>query len=366
MTQQGPLKVGLIGAGNISGAYLNHAETFSSMRIVACSDLNTSLAQERAKEHGIAAMSVDQLLGSDEIDIVLNLTPPQGHAPVNLQALEAGKHVYCEKPFALNLEDAQQVVSLAASKGLRVGCAPDTFLGAGQQGCRTLVDDGAIGQPIAGTAMMLSSGPESWHPNPGFYFLQGGGPVMDMGPYYVTALVNMLGPVAEVRAMAHRSGERTCTSEALMGKKLPVEVDTHVAGTLRFEQGAVVTIVMSFDVISAQHPPIEVFGTEGSLRVPDPNMFGGEIHLAKRGGDGPELLPLKHVYSENYRSIGVADMADAILKGREHRASGSLAMHVLEVLLGLHRAAEQEGPVMIASRVSRPEPLSADLVVGEL
>jgi predicted dehydrogenase len=366
MTVERPLRVGVIGSGNISGAYLRHARAFSSMTIVACADMNEALAREKAAEFSVEARGVDELLASDDLDIILNLTPPQAHAPVNRQILEAGKHAYCEKPFALDRESAEAVLSLAESKGLRVGCAPDTFLGGGHQTCRRLVDEGAIGTPVHGTAMMMSPGPESWHPNPDFYFLRGGGPVMDMGPYYITALVNMLGPVAEVQAMGHRSGERTCTSEKHMGRKLPVEVDTHVAGNLRFASGAIITLIMSFDTASTKHLPIELHGTEGSLLVPDPNLFDGPVHLAKWGERSFEEVELTHGYTDNYRSIGLADMAEGILRGRPSRVSGELARHVLDVMLSLQEAAGRDGRVHVTSTVDRPEAMPAGLEVGEL
>ncbi|MEQ9454722.1 MAG: Gfo/Idh/MocA family oxidoreductase [Phycisphaeraceae bacterium] len=366
MLVERPLRVGVIGCGNISGAYLRHARTFSSMEIVACADMNESLAQAKATEFSLEARGVDDLLASEDVDIVLNITPPQAHASVNLQILEAGKHAYCEKPFALDRESAEQVLSLAKSKGLRVGCAPDTFLGGGHQTCRHLVDQGAIGTPVHGTAMMLTAGPESWHPNPDFYFLRGGGPLMDMGPYYITALVNMLGPVAEVQSMSHRSGERTCTSEKNMGRKLRVDVDTHLSANLRFEQGAIITMLMSFDTAGTKHRPIELHGTEGSLLVPDPNMFEGPVSLVKWGDREFEEVELTHGYTDNYRSIGLADMAEGVLRDRPHRVSGALAHHVLDVMLTVQEAAGKGISVSVNSTVERPEAMSVGLPVGEL
>ncbi|QDU72239.1 Gfo/Idh/MocA family protein [Mucisphaera calidilacus] len=366
MSDLQPLRVGLIGCGNISGAYLNHASDYSSMRIVACSDLNMEAAEAKAQEYGLESCGVDDLLGREDIDIVLNLTVPQAHAPVNMRALEAGKHAYCEKPFALSVAEAERALALASEKGLRLGCAPDTFLGGGHQACRKLIDEGAIGTPIAGLALMQTWGVESWHPNPDFYYLEGGGPAMDMGPYYVTALVNMLGPVAEVASMTRRSGERTCTSELHKGRKLKVEVETHLAGNLLFESGAIVTFIMSFDTAQSKHKFVEVHGTEGSLSVPDPNNFGGQVMLATRDSKEFEAVEVKHNYTENYRSLGLADMADGILKGRPHRASGALAAHVLEVLRGMHQAGGQSSAVKIMSRVERPAAMAEGLVTGEL
>ena len=365
-TQSAPLKAGIIGCGNISGAYLNHAKTFESMRLVACADLNAEVAKGKADEFGLEAVAIDALLAREDIDLILNLTTPQAHAPVNLQALKAGKHVYCEKPFALSMDEADEVLRLAEERGLRVGCAPDTFLGGGIQTCRKLIDDGWIGTPVAGTAFMMCPGHESWHPNPGFYYLQGGGPLLDMGPYYITALVNLLGPVAEVQAMAHMSGERTCTCEARRGEVLPVEVDTHVTGTLRFKQGAAITLIMSFDVTDTIGRNIEVHGTDGSIHVPDPNTFGGPVSYARRNGDGLKEAPLTHGYADNMRGIGLADMAQGIISDRPHRASGELAAHVLEVMLALGEASKSKGNISIKSVPSQPAAMAGSLTYGSL
>lgn len=359
------LKVGVIGCGNISDAYFKHAKSYNEMQIIACADLREEAAQAKAEQHGLKALSVEKLLADPGIDMILNLTIPQAHAEINKAALTHGKHTYCEKPFATDFEEARSVLELARGKGLRVGCAPDTFLGGGIQTARKLIDDGFVGKAVSGTAFMMCPGHESWHPNPGFYYLKGGGPVMDMGPYYITALVNLLGPVAEVAAMASMSGERTATSEKLKGTKLPVEINTHVAGTLLFENGAVVTLVMSFDTLRAEHHPIEIHGTRASLQVPDPNTFGGEVKLARRGQPFA-AVPLTHGYTDNYRSLGLADMARAIKTDRPHRASGELAFHVLEVMLALDASATGKKFVSIRSRTERPAPLPLDLLEGFL
>ncbi len=362
--QPQPLHVGVIGCGNISAAYLKHAATFRAMRIVACADLNAEAAQAKAAQFKIDAMSVDALLSCPDIDVILNLTTPQAHTHVNTQALQANKHVYCEKPLATSLADAQAVLDLAREKKLRVGCAPDTFLGGGIQTCRKLIDDGRIGKPLAGTAMMMCPGHESWHPNPGFYYLKAGGPVLDMGPYYLTALVNLLGPMQAVQAMGSQSGPRICTSEHRRGEVLPVEVLTHVAGNIRFQCGAIITIIMSFDTVSALHNPIELHGSAGSLHVPDPNRFAGPVALAPRGGKTAEPVPLTHGYTENMRSIGLADMCDAILHNRPHRAGGALALHVLEAMLALNEAAGSGQTIELKTTAERPAAMAADLVYG--
>jgi predicted dehydrogenase len=365
-TQIKKLKVGVIGCGAISGAYFEHANHFESMEIVACADIVAASAKAAAKKHNIKAMTVKALLDSKSIDMVLNLTLPQTHASINLKALKAGKHVYSEKPFGLDLNEAKEVIDYADKKNLLVGCAPDTFLGAGHQTARKLIDDNWLGNVVSGTAFMMCPGHESWHPNPGFYYLKGGGPVLDMGPYYITALVNMLGPVEMVTAMSSQSGERTATCEAKNGEKLPVEVDTHVSGTLKFKSGAVITLVMSFDTIKAQHHPIELHGTEASLQVPDPNGFGGNLNYTKRGTREMKPVPHSHIYGGGCRSIGLADMACSIQDGTAHRASGKLAYHVLEIMLALEESSNQNKHIKIKSKCERPRAMPLGLRDGQL
>ena len=360
------LNVGVIGCGNISGAYLKHAKSYQHMVMTTVADLNSDLATAKAKEFALAEQGVEALLNNPQIDIILNLTTPQAHVAVNRQALEHGKHVYCEKPFGLNIAETQAVLDLAKIKNLRVGCAPDTFMGAGHQTARKLIDDGWIGQVISGTAIMMCGGHESWHPNPGFYYKIGGGPLMDMGPYYITDLVQMLGPVAEVQAMSYQSGERTCSSEALSGVKLNVEVMTHLSGNLKFENGALITLIMSFDTVAANHSNIEIHGSQGSLQVPDPNGFGGQVMFAQRNVHKFEPVPHAFPYADNMRSIGLADMATAIIEKREHRAHGALAHHVLDVMLSLEQSAKSGQKLTIKSRCAKPMPMKRFPVYGEV
>jgi predicted dehydrogenase len=362
------MNVGVIGCGNISGAYLTAARKFpEQIKITACADLSADAAQAKATEFGLRATTVEDLLADPSIGLVLNLTHPAAHAELNLRALAAGKHVHVEKPFALSLDDANAVLKLAKRRKLLTGSAPDTFLGGGHQTCRALVDAGEIGRPVAGTAFMMCPGHESWHPNPGFYYLTGGGPTLDMGPYYVTALVNLLGPVARVCGVvgaAHQ--ERVATTPSIAGRRLPVEIPTHQAGTLEFANGAIVSLVMSFDVQAHLHSCIEVYGTAGSLHVPDPNCFGGPVRIRKAGEKEWTEAPIRHGYTDNCRSIGAADLAAAATHRRPARCSGELARHVLEVMLAIAQSSDTGRHVKIKSAVERPAALPVGLPEGAL
>ncbi len=352
-----PMKVGIVGCGNISNIYLEAGKKFDVLDIVAVSDLDLARAQAKAQEHGIPkAVSVDALLADPEIEIVINLTVPGAHYDVCKAALEAGKHAYVEKPLSLTRAQGRDLLETASAKGLRVGGAPDTFLGAALQTCRKLVDDGAIGLPIAATAFMLGRGVETWHPNPEFFFKPGGGPMFDMGPYYLTALVSLLGPLKRVTGSAQMSfPERLITSQPLSGQKIVVETPTHIAGIMDFAGGAVGTIITSFDVWAHNLPPIEIHGSEGSLSVPDPNMFNGTVKLYRDGKW--EEVPLTHGYADNSRGIGVADMAYAIQEGRPHRASGELTFHVLDAMHGFLDASQSGKHYLMESQGVRPEAL---------
>ena len=358
--------IGIVGAGNISGAYLTASKLFPILDVRAIADLNPEAAKARGDEFGVAHTSVDALLADPAIEIVVNLTIPNAHVAVGLQAVAAGKHVHSEKPLGITVAEAKTLIDAAKAKDVRVGCAPDTFLGGAHQTCRKLIDDGAIGQPIAGTAFFMCPGHERWHPNPGFYYLLGGGPVLDMAPYYLTALVNLLGPVRRVSALTSRMRhERIITSEPLKGTKIPVEVATHAAGTVEFHSGALVTVVMSFDVARHRHKPIELYGTGGALSVPDPNFFDGKIELATAAEDWHET-PIEHGHAEhNLRIMGVADLAHAIRSGRPHRASGDLAFHVLEVMEAFQRSSDSGAAIEIVSRPERPAMMPVHLKTGE-
>lgn len=360
------IKVGIIGCGNISGAYFRGCKVYDELEVTACADALPDRAEARAREFGVRALSVEQLLADPEIRIVLNLTVPKAHGPINLAILKAGKIPYCEKPFAVSRAEGRKVLELARKKRLRTGCAPDTFLGAGVQTSRHLIDQGAIGRPVAGAAFVAFHGHESWHPDPGFFYAQGGGPMLDMGVYYVTALVNLLGPVKRVCGITQNTfPERLITSQPLAGKTIRSETDTHIAGVMEFHNGAVVTILASFDVWHHHLPIIEIYGSEGSLAVPDPNHFRGPVRIRKAGEKEWRDVPLTH-NDQISRGIGVADLARGLLHGRTHRCSGELGFHVLDVMLAFPDSSRSGKHIKISSRCGRPAPLPAGLPLGTL
>lgn len=367
--KQKKIKVGIIGCGAISGIYLRRTKIFKALDVVACADLDISRARAKATEHGIPkACTVKQLLGIKGIDIALNLTVPAAHAPVSLACVKAGKSVYSEKPMTIEREDAQKLMRMAARKKVRLGGAPDTFLGAGIQTCRKLMDEGAIGKPVGATAFMLSGGVETWHPNPEFYYKWGGGPMLDMGPYYLTALINLLGPIQRVAgAVTKGRDQRIATCKEKHGLVIDVDVPTHVTGLLNFQCGAVGTIVTSFDVPGGHHlPRIEVYGTEGTLSVPDPNTFKGPVKLKRVGQEEWQEMPLQFGYAENTRGLGVADMAHGLLSGRPHRANGDLTYHVLDIMHAIHESAAKGRHVKLQSMCDQPAPFPVGMEEGVL
>ena len=362
-----PVKVGLVGCGNISDIYFKNCRSFPALDLVACADLIPERAQAKAATYGCRACTPEEILADPEIEIVLNLTIPKAHASVALKALGAGKSAYNEKPLAITREDGRQMLDLAQRMQVRVGGAPDTFLGGGIQTCRKLIDDGWIGEPVAAVAFMLGHGHESWHPDPDFYYQAGGGPMFDMGPYYLTALVNLIGPIRRVSGSARITfPERTITSQPKFGQKITVRTPTHVAGTLDFANGAIGTIITSFDVWSHQLPRIEVYGTAGSLSVPDPNTFGGPVRVRRAGAQDWSEIPLTHGYSKNSRGIGVADLATALRRSRKPRAGGDLAYHVLDVMCALHDSSREERHIHVQSTCERPAALPLGIAEGEV
>lgn len=348
------LRVGILGTGNIAPAYVKHSRQYAILDVVACADLDEGRAQTFAQAHGLQALSVDAMLASPDIDAIINLTIPKAHIEVSRRIIEAGKHVYSEKPLGIDRDGARELLALAQSKGLRVGCAPDTFLGGGLQTCRKVIDDGLIGQPIAATAYMMSHGPEAWHPNPFFFYEKGGGPMLDMGPYYVTALVHLLGPVQRVTGSARRTfNERVAGHASIAGARVPVSINTHFNGSLEFASGAIANVTMSFDVWRHGHSWIEVYGTEGSMLVPDPNTFGGVVKIYRPQESDWREVPLTHP-ADIGRGTGLADMAYAIQSGRPHRASGELAYHVLDTMLAVEEAADAGQHITLTSQTPQP------------
>lgn len=365
------VKIGVIGCGAISGAYLGMAKNFPQVEIAACADVFPEAAKKKAEEFGIPrVLTVDELLKDKDIEIVLNLTVPKAHVPVSLAAIENGKHTYLEKPLGIDRADGRKLLQAAAAKKLRVGCAPDTFMGAGIQTARKLIEDGAIGKPVGVIALMMCGGHESWHPSPEFYYEVGGGPMFDMGPYYLTALLQMLGPVKRITGAATVAiPERTITSQPKHGKKVKVETPDHICGTMEFEDGAAGTIIMSFAVrYGAQYDgknPITIIGTEGTLKVPDPNGFDGPVYLRK-GGDA-DFVEMPHTFVKGYgRSIGLADMAVAIRSGRPHRSSGEQAMAVLDLMQGFLDSSNDGKAHVPVTKYTRTAAMPATLPFGQL
>jgi predicted dehydrogenase len=360
LTQQ-KVRVGIIGCGIISSIYLEAPGKFDILEVVACSDIDMNRARAQAQKYNVPkACTVDELLADPDIDVVLNLTIPGAHAEIAQAALRAGKSTYSEKPLAINRAQGKAILDLAREKGLRVGCAPDTFLGGGIQTCIKLINDGAIGTPIGATAFMMGRGPESWHADPEFYYHIGGGPMFDMGPYYLTALIAMMGPIRRVTGLTRITfPERLITSKPKYGTKIAVETPTHIAGLLDFASGAIGTIVTSFDVWAHQMPPIEIYGTEGTLSVPDPNTFGGSVSIRKAQDKVWSTVPLTHAWDTNSRGIGLADMAHAMRTGRLHRANGDMAYHVLDIMEAIHESSRDGQHITLMSTCEKPKALNA-------
>jgi len=360
--------VGIIGCGNISTAYLTLAPMFKGVEMRAVADLNMDAARAQADAFGVEALSVEDLLASDKIDVVVNLTIPDAHFGVTKSILEAGKHAYTEKPIVLTMEEGETLRALADAKGLRIGSAPDTFLGGSHQLARRLIDDGRIGDVAAGTAHVMSRGMEHWHPNPDFFFKPGAGPMLDIGPYYVTNLIQLLGPVSRVGALTTSAFEyRTITSEPRAGEKIKVETPTNIHALLQFETGATVTLSTSWDVHVHRHGHMGLYGTDGSLFLPDPNFFGGPVELGEPGGHIVPMPEWNHPFGvpnqedrANYRCAGLADMVAGLTQGRAHRCSLELALHAVDVMTSVLKSGETGGFVELSTTCERPEALGPD------
>ena len=365
------INVGLIGCGVIArNAYLPFSQSAqNAYEVVACSDMREAVAQELAKEFSIPTVysSTEELLADPEIDLVLNCTHPAGHAPVNMQALRAGKHVYCEKPFALTVAEGQQVLDLANEKGLMVGCAPDTVLGPGTQTIRRMIDDGAIGRPLSARMQMVSPGPETWHSNPEFYYKEGGGPFLDMGPYYLSLLVQTLGPIKSVQGRATRGfDERPVRCQPLEGQMMQVEVPTLYTGSLETQSGVIVQLLFSFDHCYGQQGDNipEFVGTAGAIRGTDPNCFDQIPQLSTKFGSCEfidQTVPYTYVGG---RGLGLVDMVEAIQEAREPRCSGNIAQHILETMLAFHESEISGKTIEIQSTCRRPLPMPTNGLDG--
>lgn len=366
------LGVGIIGCGNISTAYFTLAPLFKGIKVVACSDINMNAAELRAEEFGVKAQTVDELLANPDVDVVVNLTIPDAHYPVSKRILEAGKHVYSEKPLVLSLEQGEDLRRIAKEKGLSVGCAPDTFLGGSHQLARKYIDEGGVGRITSGTCHVMSPGMEMWHPNPDFFFLPGGGPILDLGPYYIANLINLIGPVKRVGALTSIANEtRTITSEPRNGEVIPVKTPTNIHALLEFVNGATITLSASWDVWCHRHANMELYGTEGSLFVPDPNFFGG---LVEATGRNKEIAPLEawdHPFGidnqesqqgprANYRTAGLADMALAILEGRDARCSLDRVLHGVDVMTAILKSGETGEFITLSTTCTQPAALGIE------
>ena len=362
-------KIGIVGVGCISGIYLeNITKVFQNIEVIGVCDLIRERAENAVKAYHLPKLYEDmhELFADPEVDIVLNLTRPYQHYEVTKAALLAGKHVYSEKPLGASWEEGAELVKLAEERGLMIGGAPDTFLGAGIQTCRKLIDEGAIGEISGATAFLMSRGPEGWHPDPEFFYKYGGGPMMDMGPYYITALVNLLGGVKRLGGMVSiPQKQRVAGCKEHFGEVIDVEVPTSYYGVLEFESGVVGSITTSFDVYMAHLPTIEIYGTKGTLRVPDPNGFGGPVWIFTPEG-GEREIPLAYDYTENSRALGLSEMAAALEDNRLPRASYKQTLHVLEILTGFERAYKSGGFLELTTKYERETPMKADLPHGVL
>lgn len=363
------LGIGIIGCGNISTSYLRLAPLFKGLEVRAVADLNMDLARARAAEFGTTAQSVEDLLGNPAIDVVINLTIPDAHYKVTRSILEAGKHAYSEKPLVLTLEEGVALRDLAASKGLAVGCAPDTFLGGTHQQARALIDEGKLGQITTGCAAIQGHGPESWHPNPEFFFLPGAGPIMDMGPYYIANLINLLGPVRRVGALtSSATPTRTIGSGDRAGQEIPVKTPSNIQALLEFHSGATISFSASWDVWSHKRNHFELYGTEGTLYVPDPNFFGGPLEMAGRDGVIHAVEAWDHPFGKinqhdkgrelaNYRTAGMADMVMAVTEGRDARCSLERTLHGVDVMTAALKSGATGEFITLTTTCTRPAAL---------
>ena len=366
------LGIGIIGCGNISTSYLRLAPLFKGLEVRAVADMNMDAAKARAEGFNTNAQSVEDLLANPAVDVVINLTIPDAHYAVTKRILEAGKHAYSEKPLVLTLEQGVTLRDLANSKGLAVGCAPDTFLGGAHQQARAVLDEGRVGTITAGCAAVLNHGMEHWHPNPDFFFLPGAGPMLDLGPYYIANLINFLGPVRRVGALtSSAAAERTISNGPRNGETVPVKTPTNIHALLEFHNGATINLSTSWDVWHHKRNHFELYGTEGTLYVPDPNFFGGTVEIGGKDGSLTALEPWDHPFGvinqnhngrelANYRTAGLADMVAALQGGRDARCSLERTLHGVEVMTACLKSGETGGFVTLTTTCTRPAALSPD------
>ena len=347
------MRLGIIGCGNISETYFESQNLFNNFNVVACADINMEAAKKYAEKYNVKALSVDDILSNEEVDLIINLTIPSAHKEIIIKSLNAGKHCFSEKPLAMNFNEGIEISKLANEKKLYVGCAPDTFLGAAGQKARAIIEDNKIGNVVLGTFNLMSHGMEHWHPNPDFFFKPGAGPVFDVGVYYITQLINLIGPVKSISSISGTAtSERTITSEPRNGEKIKVETPTTLMGTLEFHNNAKIQFFCSWDVWKHNHSTIELYGLNGSMVIPDPNFFSGDILISNKEEDWQVVnndemslgIPNKTDNDDskiaNYRGIGLSEMIDSINNNRQARCSLELAIHVLEVMEGIIKSSE--------------------------
>ena len=370
------MRVGIIGCGNISETYFECQNLFNNFNVVACADINFEAAKKSAEKYNVKAFSVDDILANEDVDLIINLTIPAAHKEIIIKSLNAGKHCFSEKPLAMSFSEGLEISELAISKNLYVGCAPDTFLGAAGQKARSLIEDNKIGNVVLGTFNLMSHGMEHWHPNPDFFFKPGAGPVFDVGVYYITQLVNLIGPIKSISSLSGTATpERIITSEPRNGEKIKVETPTTLMGTLEFHNNAKIQFFCSWDVWKHKHSTIELYGLEGSMIVPDPNFFSGDILISHKEEDwqiinnDKMLLGIPNKTDNNgskianYRGIGLSDMIDAIHNQRQSRCSLDLAVHVLEAMEGIIKSSEDRVIYNMKTNPSQPDFLDDSEVV---
>ena len=372
------LGVGVVGCGVISGIYLENMPSFAGLKLVACTDIIPERSAEKAAKHGILAVKPEEIYKRDDIQIILDITPPLVHHDVSLAALSAGKHVFSEKPLCIEPVHGERLVAEAEKRGLKLGCAPDTFLGAGGRLAREIIDSGRIGKVVAGTCNLMSRGMEHWHPDPRAFYIHGGGPIFDMAPYYLNALINLLGPIESVQSRVSTISptRRVISDSPLKGRDIPVETPTTVMGLVHFASGADINVFFSWDIWKQGHPALELYGTEGSLRVPDPNFFGGALQYTERGGDWitvdssdrafgrpnwrSAMWPATRADEANYRCLGIAELASAVTRSTPHRANVKQANHVVETMHALVHGDARGATTRLKSSIPRPAVLAED------